>query len=189
MFSFDIVCCMDENRGIGIKGKIPWVLPNEMKYFKDLTIKTKSFDKNIVIMGRKTGYSIPKEYRPLRNRHNIVLSRDADRCRYDNECSFYNDCSFSVSFVKSLSFSENMKHFYGVQKVFVIGGAEVYKEAIKHPACKTLHLTIIEKSCKCDTFFPEFKDSFKFVRKSIEKEENGIVYRHYKYQRRKKWTT
>lgn len=136
-----IVAC-DKNKGIGYHGKIPWDLPLERKTFARLT---KGSGKNIVLMGRKTYFSIPAKYRPLSDRINIVLSRQKDivvpsevivaRC-------------FKEALVK-------VSEMCDVCDVWVIGGEEVYKEAMDSPYCKYIVLTEIQARFECDRFFPD----------------------------------
>ena len=71
-----IVAATKNDFGIGLKGKMPWQLPEDMKYFKRITKSTEDVTKrNAVIMGRKTWESIPKKFRPLEGRVNVVLTR------------------------------------------------------------------------------------------------------------------
>ena len=77
-----VVACSPSN-GIGKNGSLPWRLRKEMAYFKSVTTNTASLNtpqpkaKNVVIMGRNTWESIPKKFRPLPDRHNLVISRTA----------------------------------------------------------------------------------------------------------------
>ena len=74
-----IVAACGKSMGIGLNGELPWRLKSEMKYFAETTTKTKDSDKiNAVIMGRKTWESIPAKFRPLKNRLNVILSRQAN---------------------------------------------------------------------------------------------------------------
>ena len=74
-----IVAACGKSLGIGLNGELPWRLKSEMKYFSETTTKTKDPSKiNAVIMGRKTWESIPMKFRPLKNRYNIILSRQAN---------------------------------------------------------------------------------------------------------------
>ena len=74
--SFAIVVAADEARGIGAGNTLPWKLPTEMAYFKRVTTVAPPGRQNAVVMGRKTYESIPGKFRPLRDRLNVVLSRD-----------------------------------------------------------------------------------------------------------------
>ena len=70
-----IVAMNNSNRGIGLNGTIPWRLPKDLKYFSRVTTSTHNPDKqNAVIMGKLTWLSIPKQYQPLPNRLNVVIS-------------------------------------------------------------------------------------------------------------------
>ncbi len=80
---------------------------------------------NAVIMGRTTYESIPAKFRPLRNRTNIVLSRTAGLAIPGAHV-----CASLNSALQLCKSSGN------IEKVFVIGGGQVYKEALEHPACK-----------------------------------------------------
>ena len=71
-----IVAACGKSLGIGLNGELPWRLKSEMKYFAETTSRTIDSNKiNAVIMGRKTWESIPLKFRPLKNRLNVVLSR------------------------------------------------------------------------------------------------------------------
>jgi dihydrofolate reductase len=70
-----IVAMNNSNRGIGVNGTIPWRLPKDLKHFARVTTFTSTPGKqNAVIMGKNTWQSIPKQYRPLPNRLNVVIS-------------------------------------------------------------------------------------------------------------------
>ena len=73
---FQLVVAAAKNMGIGKEGGLPWSLPGDMAYFKDLTSRTRDAAKqNAVIMGRRTWESIPAKFRPLKGRINVVLTR------------------------------------------------------------------------------------------------------------------
>lgn len=79
--STNVVVCALQDGGIGCKGKIPWRLAKDMKYFRELTVKygrRPGEALNAVLMGRNTWSSIPKKFRPLNNRINVLLSRDRE---------------------------------------------------------------------------------------------------------------
>jgi len=169
---FQIVVAAERNLGIGKDGSLPWKLPGDMAYFKELTSRTRggSEKQNVVIMGRKTWESIPVQFRPLKGRINIVLSRSLEDSENDgggagNGGSGRNDgllqsiksstdtfAAGSLDAALELACSKDLKS--RVETVFVIGGGQIYDEAINSPACKAIHLTRIDKDFECNVFFP-----------------------------------
>lgn len=129
-----IVAAMGQNRVIGTRGKLPWSLPDDLSYFKRLTLG------HPVVMGRETYQSIGH---PLKERMNIVLSR--------NPKLEIAGCLVAGSLEKALLL---------VQKdleVFVIGGESVFCQAL--PLAQRLYITEVEASPDGDTFFPKFDAS------------------------------
>jgi len=134
-----IVAGCGESLGIGQEGRLPWRLPQEIKHFAKLT--TQQNGTNAVVMGRKTWESIPPKFRPLKNRVNVVLTRNAD---------FSADGS-DVKICKSLA--ESKEKLAGVvDVVWIIGGASVYAEAL--PMADRVYLTHIHQEFPCDVNFP-----------------------------------
>lgn len=126
--SFDIILAADEGHGIGKNNELPWKIPEDLKYFAQMT-KNKS-----VIMGRKTFESIGK---PLPNRENIVLSRNS----YKTEQGVI----VSASFEEALAVAS--------LEIIVIGGAEIYKIATAFEGCNKIYITKIKGKFDCDVFF------------------------------------
>lgn len=145
-----IIAAVAKNGAIGFENKLIYWLPNDLKRFKQLT------SGHTVIMGRKTFESLPNGALP--NRRNIVLSRrkgDFEGC----------DCYTSLS--KAL---ENGKDD---EEIFIIGGASIYKEAMKH--ADRLCLTEIDDiPAHADTFFPEIGEEWR----EISREEHETDERH-----------
>lgn len=129
---------MDINRGIGKDNDLMWHLPADMKFFKETT------SGHIVVMGRKNFESIPEKYRPLPNRENIVLTRNT---------SFKAEgCKVVHSLEECLSlFPENEE-----RTMFIIGGGEIYRQAIEQNIIKEMIITHVNKSYNADTFFVDF---------------------------------
>lgn len=166
MIPFNIIVAIDQNRGIGKEGRLPWNLPGDMKHFKDITTKTTSEDvQNVVIMGRKTWESIPEKFRPLSDRINVVLTRNQ---------SF--NVPPEVLKVASLDAVEKCLEGKTYGDVYVIGGEHLFNELINNPACQKLYITHIERSFQCDRHFPSFESRFKLVSKTEPKTENEINY-------------
>lgn len=158
--NFTIIAAMDENRGIGKNNGLPWHLSADLKHFSTTT------KGGTVIMGRKTWDSLPEQYRPLKERLNIVISRS--------------ELALPEGVKLAHSLDEALKQAEG--KSFVIGGASLYAEAIQHPACKELLLTEIEGTTDCDAFFPEIPAGFLMKEMSEEIEEKGQIFRFVTYR-------
>ncbi|KAJ9510051.1 hypothetical protein QJQ45_011729 [Haematococcus lacustris] len=151
-----VVAACRNGLGIGKGGVLPWKLPGDMAYFKQLTTRTRDASKyNAVIMGRKTWDSIPSKFRPLHGRINVVLSRSAQ-----TEAEQTGDQKSQVHWCNSIETAQELlaspKHQESVESVFVIGGGQIYREALASPHCTAIHLTLIDKDFDCDTTFPEF---------------------------------
>ncbi|HEY3429431.1 MAG TPA: dihydrofolate reductase [Cyclobacteriaceae bacterium] len=131
-----MIAALSQNRVIGKNNDLPWHLPDDMKYFMQTT------SSHHVIMGRKNYDSIPEKFRPLPNRVNVVVTRQkkfsAPGCQVVN------------SIEEGLQIA-NLNH---EKEVFIIGGAEIYKQGI--PLASRLYLTEIQAHIEGDTFFPEF---------------------------------
>ncbi len=169
---FSIISALDSNRGIGKVGGLPWRLKGDMQHFRDLTTQAQNGLKNAVIMGRTTWESLPVAYKPLPNRLNVVLSRSG--------------VDFGQSIVlTATSLSNALEQLQGlsVDKVFVIGGGQVYAQAITHRECQKLYLTEVEGDFGCDTFFPQIPNNFKKINIGEPINENGITYRFVEYER------
>ncbi len=131
-----IIVAAAENNVIGKDNSLIWHLPADMKFFKE---KTKG---HAVITGRKNYESIPEKYRPLPDRTNIVITRQLD----------YNAKGAIVvnSIDEAIEYAQT--HF-ATQEVFIIGGAEIYKQTIS--TCHKIYLTRIHHTFNGDAFFPE----------------------------------
>ena len=121
MKSFSIIVALNEKNGIGLNNKIPWKCPEDLRWFRYIT------KNNIVVMGRKTWESL--SHRPLKDRINIVLSRNKIENLPENTYCF-------DSLEKALSYEKEDK------KIFVIGGSEIYQQA-SQLKCNKIYLTNI----------------------------------------------
>lgn len=165
---FSMVVACDLNRGIGKNNSLPWRIPGDLKHFKDLTTKTSDPNLyNACIMGRKTWESIPANHRPLPGRYNIVLTRKA---------ALDGPVPQGVFVFGSLDDALEKMKDGPIDQVFVIGGAEIYNQAIIHERMGALYLTEVRSQFDCDTFFPEYKEMFNLKSSSEIMVENGIEY-------------
>jgi dihydrofolate reductase len=157
----NIIVAMTKNKLIGKDGKLPWNIKEDMKLFKEKTVgKT-------VIMGKNTWLSIPKKFRPLPNRNNIVLSRTLEKAEGAIVCK---------SIDNVIKIAEN----FG-KEIFCIGGARLYKEML--PIADKLHISWIKKNYKGDTYFQKIEfDNWEQV-EEIEFEE--FIYKKYKRKNKK----
>lgn len=131
------IAAMCDDRVIGYENRLPWrTIPGDLPRFKKLTTG------HVVVMGRKTFESMNSA--PLPHRVNLILSRTAPR-----------NCTNTFSDVDSLLRTLSA---FGNQKVFVIGGAEVYK--LLMPYCNEVLLTVVKGDYNGDTFMPEFEKDF-----------------------------
>jgi dihydrofolate reductase len=113
----------NKHRIIGHNNKIPWSIPADMAFFKETTMG------HAVIMGRRTWESIPEKYRPLPGRYNIVVTRFHGSFRFPPPVP-NTDVTAVDSLDKALSVGRQFARKCGGE-VFVIGGGEIYAEAVK----------------------------------------------------------
>ncbi len=131
-----IIFAMNAARIIGNNGELPWRLKSDLKRFKELTTG------HPVIMGRKTFRSIGK---PLPNRQNIIITSNARSLRCDDT---FRDCMFVSSLQDALDLIPDN------QEVFIIGGAEIYEQAL--PIADRMYFTQVAGDFEGDVKFPLF---------------------------------
>ncbi len=154
-----LIAAMAKNGVIGRDNKLPWHIPEELKLFKKTTMGYP------MIMGRKTFDSFPV---PLPGRRHIVLSRNPDLQLEGGELA--------------TSFDEAIKLCEGTDKVFIIGGAQIFKQSLS--LITSMILTEIDKEMEGDVTFPEFPfDKFKAV-KQIEYPDATLPFTVVTYQKR-----
>lgn len=151
-----LIVAVAKNNVIGNAGAMPWHLPAELAYFKRVTTG------HPVIMGRKTYESIG---RPLPNRRNIVVSRNAN-FRAEG-------CEIAATLASAIALCAG-------QDAFIIGGATLYNEAL--PITQKLYLTEIEAELAGDTFFPalnekHWREVSREARAHDEKNNYAVVFR------------
>lgn len=126
-----LIVAIADNNGIGVKGGLPWHLPEDLKYFKRVTSGYP------VIMGRTTYFSLP--FRPLKGRKNIVLNLGWEPI---------------PEVICANSFEEAYAAAEDAEKCFIMGGASVYRAAIND--MDTLYITHVHTIVEdADAFFPE----------------------------------
>ena len=133
--TFQAIAAMSLNRVIGNKNNIPWHLPEDFKWFKKTTMG------HVLLMGRKTFNSIG---RPLPGRDTVVLTRNPESI-------------IGIPTFNSIEAFEQADEFQK-RKVFVCGGAEIYRQTLEK--CSDLFLTLVKQKIEGDTFFPDYESLF-----------------------------
>jgi dihydrofolate reductase len=151
---FKAIAAMSLNRVIGSHNKIPWHLPEDFKWFKQMTTG------HVIVMGRKTYESIGK---PLPNRTTVVISRRQAGIP-------------GVEIIPDLDRLDPQGPLLRGREVFVCGGAEIYRQML--PRCSDLYLTLVKRVVEGDTFFPEFESRFSLVAEVMDRPDFKIL--HYR---------
>lgn len=177
MKDFSIILAVDNENGIGKCWDLAWSIPEDMKYFKYTTTKTKNPDKqNAVIMGRKTWDSIPEKYRPFKNRKNFILSSKYTNGNINSdwahEFSDFNSC---------LTVASKMED---IEEIFIIWGSQLYNDSIKHPNFKKAYITRIYNKYHCDVFFHGLPLDFKLGYRSEMKEYKWTEFEYSIYEKK-----
>tara|TARA_E500000331_G_scaffold356906_1_gene416723 strand:- start:4423 stop:5826 length:1404 start_codon:yes stop_codon:yes gene_type:complete len=172
MSRLNCIFACTSNGGIGINGDIPWIIPEDLSYFRKITIGNGN---NAVVMGKNTWNSIPEKYRPLSNRFNIVITRD----KFDKEKSrdYPDDIVLCGCLDEAIHFVDNLSY---IEDIFVIGGQELYYQSFYHARLYRIYKTLVDtnKSIKYDTFVPTNIPSEFFLKDISELKTYGS----YKYQ-------
>lgn len=151
--SFTGIVAMDETRAIGLRGSVPWRLPEDLRLFKRLTMG------HPILMGRKTHDSLG---RLLPGRQNIILTRD----------SHYRAAEGALV-IHSLDDLHHITLMHS--EIMVIGGAQIYAMLLPH--LSKLHVSHVHGAHDADTFFPPFVHLFPHV--SPPEEYEGFSFRTY----------
>lgn len=147
MMKVNVIAAVAKNRAIGYQNKLLYWLPNDLKRFKSLTTG------HTIIMGRRTFESLPKGALP--NRRNIVLSKSTK--------SFPNCECFP-------SLEEALLHCGSDEEIYIIGGASVYKQAMRF-ADKLCLTEIDDTPEQADAYFPDYRDWIVESREEHKKDE------------------
>ena len=158
-----LVAAVARDGVIGRGGTIPWRIREDARRFRALTTG------HPVVMGRRTWDSLPHSFRPLPDRRNVVVTRDGDWHAHGAE--------------RAASLDDAFRAIEGAPQVFVIGGGELYAEALAR--ADELLLTEVDADVEGDTFFPSW-DRAAFREESRERHvsETGIPFSFVRYVRR-----
>ena len=154
----EAILATDINFGISKDGIIPWKSKKDMRFFFN---KTKN---NVVIMGKTTYFSLPEQFRPLKDRLNIVLTSNPSLYMNDTE---HPNLIFTDDDTINFYIKENREKFLDIYpflssnfKIFIIGGKQIYEKYIS--LCSTVWVTTIKINYSCDLFFNyDYKQQFK----------------------------
>ena len=161
-----LIVAIAANNGIGKDNDLLWRLPKDMQHFKAKTIG------HHIITGRKNYVSIPKKFRPLVDRTNIVLTRQTDFT--EDNCIIKHSLEDAITFAK-----ENNEN-----ELFIIGGGQIYKEALDKNLIDKMYITHVHQDFESDTFFPTidltvFKKTTEETHKADEKNKLNFTFTEY----------
>lgn len=171
----EAILAIDIKNGLSKNGMIPWQCKKDMHFFYQ---KTKN---NVVIMGKNTYFSIPEENRPLKNRLNIVLTREpknpivtAITEKHDNILFTDDDTIHENIMANREKYKEQYPSLSSQFKIYIIGGKQIYDTYL--PLCKTVWLTTIKMDYECDLYFDyDIEKQFKAVSSGEDDDELNIV--------------
>lgn len=160
----NIIVAADEKWAIGNKNKLLVTIPNDQRHFREETTG------KVVVLGRKTLQTFPQGM-PLKNRTNIILSRDKNFTVKD---------AVVVHSVEALL--EELKQ-YPSEDVYVVGGESIYRQLL--PYCDTAHVTKIDHEYEADTYFPNLDADPEWVITADSDEQTyfDLAYTFLKYER------
>lgn len=167
--SISLIVAVNENFAIGNKNELLYHIKDDLLRFKELT------SGNFVVMGRKTFESLPKPFK--QGRTNVILTREED---------YKVDSDADILICNDLTKVLNQYKFTGKQDrdMFIIGGGEIYAEAIHW--CDNIYLTMVHDDKEGDTYFPKQELSM-FKKVSCEKhldEASGLYFTYINYERK-----
>lgn len=158
-----LIASVTRNNAIGRDGGLVWQDAADLRHFRDTTMGCP------VVMGRRTWQALPARVRPLPGRHNVVVTRNAGLVATGADCVTSLDAAMTL--------------LQGSAKVYVIGGAQLYAQAL--PLADELVLTEIDATLDGDTFFPAWNaQDFVEVERRPGLDAAGVPYSFVTYRRR-----
>lgn len=169
---FDCVVAADAGGGIGKDNDLPWPrLRDDLRFLRRITTDAPPGRRNAVVMGRLTWESVPSKMQPLPDRLNVVVSRGAP--------------PLPAGVVLAHSLDDALARAAAApdaHAIFVIGGAQLYRQAFEHPACRHVYLTRIAATFACDTFLPPL-DGFALAEVLARHREHDLDYEIQRWSR------
>ena len=146
-----LIVAHDDKLGIGANNRILWHIKKDLKHFKSTTLN------HPIIMGRKTYDSIGK---PLPHRTNIIITRNQNYSIPG--CHIVHSLESAINFAKTKDKTE----------IFIIGGGQIYNQALKDNLAQKLYVTKVKGDFKADTFFPPYPQFKKIISKTKDSEKD-----------------
>ncbi|KAF5448848.1 hypothetical protein F2P56_029345 [Juglans regia] len=166
--TYQVVVASTREMGIGRDGKLPWKLPSDLRFFKDITTNTSDpAKKNALLMGRKTWESFPVESRPLPGRLNVVLTRSGSF-----DIATAENVLICGSMASALELLAGPPYCLSIDKVFVIGGGQILRSSAGESFCQNGDLVFDGSS---DSIKFEVK-KFSFLPKMLFERHEELVY-------------
>ena len=163
----NLIACADENWGIGFENRLLVHIPEDMRFFRDMTLGS------VVVMGRKTLESLPGG-RPLEGRRNLVLTRNPSY-----QAVGVQTAPGIQALMQELSFCES-------KNIYVIGGASIYRQMLDF--CDTAYITKVARAYQADAFLPnlDVQGGCRLAASSGAQfsPDAGVEYRFLRYERR-----
>lgn len=161
-----IIAAVDNNWAIGFQNSLLVRIPRDQQMFREMT------DGKVIVIGRKTLETFPQK-QPLKNRVNIILSRDRKNTVKD---------AVVVHSIEELM--EELRK-YNTDDVYVAGGASIYRQLL--PYCDTAHITKIDHTYQADAYFPRLDgmEDWELTADSEEQTYFDLEYYFQKYERKK----
>jgi dihydrofolate reductase len=164
-----MIVAMGINQEIGSNNDLMWHLREDMMFFKETTMGY------FVVMGRKNFDSIPAKYKPLHGRVNVIISRNPD--------FMFEECYTCQSIQEAI----DIAMANGEEKVFVIGGGQIYNMALEQGLVDEMYITRVNAAFpQADVFFPSIvedqwnKELIKEIKADIQNEFDCAIYHYVK---------
>ncbi|XP_068579157.1 zgc:153031 [Cebidichthys violaceus] len=178
-----LIAAVCNDRGIGKDGQMPWDLPSEFQNFRDhVTGVSRPGKLNMMVWGKLCWYSVPKPDFPLPNVLHTVLSTTLETVP-DHAHFLCQDLDSAARLAAQHPLADL------IETIWIVGGTQVYEDALNHPWCDLVYLTDVMADFDCNIFFPEFdrelfkeQEGFPGVPTGIQ-EENGIKYKFQVFKR------
>jgi dihydrofolate reductase len=162
--AFDCVTAADAGGGIGKNNDLPWPrLREDLRFLRRITSEAPAGKRNAVIMGRVTWESVPSGRQPLPDRLNVVVSRGAP--------ALPAGVLAAPSLPQALELARARADIGGL---FVIGGAQIFRQAFALPGCRFIYLTRIAARFDCDAFLPPLPAGAVLAEVLARHREHGI---------------